>query len=99
MSEGIAAGAYGIREPISNEAFPPEQIDLIVVPAMAFGADGARLGRGGGFYDRFLSQPDLRAATCGLAFHEQVLDAVPTGEHDCPVMVVVTDKEVLRFSG
>jgi 5-formyltetrahydrofolate cyclo-ligase len=65
---------------------------------MAYDRQGGRLGRGGGYYDRFLGQPGLRAVRCGLAFAEQVVDELPTAPHDQPVDIVVTDQEVLRFN-
>lgn len=89
---------YGIREPIHSPPWPIELIDFIVVPAMAFDNQGNRLGRGGGYYDRFLSQPGLRAFKCGLAFDEQLLPAVPMHKHDMPVDAVVTDTQVLRVT-
>jgi 5-formyltetrahydrofolate cyclo-ligase len=103
LSDGLAAGPYGILHPTSGEPWPPDKIDLIVVPAMAFCRRGGRLGRGAGFYDRFL----LRARTgaqplaCGLAFDEQVLETLPMFEHDQWLDMVVSDKEVLdlRKSG
>jgi 5-formyltetrahydrofolate cyclo-ligase len=89
---------YGIREPIHSPPWPIDQIDFIVVPAMAFDLHGNRLGRGGGYYDRFLSQPGLHAFKCGLAFEEQLLPSVPTHKHDIPVDAVVTDARVLRVT-
>ncbi len=97
FDNGLAVGRNNIREPIAGVPWPLEEIDLVVVPAMAFDRHGYRLGRGGGFYDRFLAQPRLRAFACGLAFSEQVVDAVPTHEHDRPVHMLVTDEGVLRF--
>jgi len=98
LNEDFTIGTYGIREPRSDSPWPVEGIDFIVVPAMAYDRRGGRLGRGGGYYDRFLGQPGLRAVRCGLAFAEQVVDELPTAPHDQPVDIVVTDQEVLRFN-
>ena len=98
LDSGLVETAHGLREPIDGLAVPIEEIDLIVVPALAYGRGGNRLGRGGGFYDRFLARRGMRATLCGLAFSEQLLDEVPTGTHDVPVDILVTDAEVLRFS-
>ncbi len=87
----------GIREPSDGEPWPIEDIDMIVVPAMAFDRSGNRLGRGGGFYDRFLAEPDNHAILCGLAFDEQVVDEIFTEQHDHPVGLLVTDKDVINF--
>ena len=89
---------YGIREPIEAQVQPVENIDLIVIPALACDRSGNRLGRGGGFYDRFLAQPAMKAITCSLVFDQQLLDNVPVETNDWPIDIVVTDKTVLRFA-
>lgn len=97
LDDEMDVGAFGIREPAEGEPWPAEDLDFIVVPALAYDRKGFRLGRGGGFYDRFLAQPGMRAATCGLAFSEQVVEEVPVETHDHPIEILVTDREVLRF--
>ena len=97
LDDAFVRDRYGIREPSAPEPWPAARIDLIAVPGLAFDRSGARLGRGGGFYDRFLAAADLRAVLCGLAFDEQVLGELPTEGHDRPVDLLVTDKETLRF--
>jgi 5-formyltetrahydrofolate cyclo-ligase len=99
LDEGLIRTPQGLREPASGEPCPVENIDFIVVPALAYDRTGNRLGRGAGFYDRFLSTPGMRATTCGLAFSEQVVDEVPVHANDCPVDLLVTDAEVLSFNG
>jgi len=89
--------SHGLREPIARNPWPIEEIDLVIVPALAYDRRGGRLGRGGGIYDRFLARENFQAVTCGLAFDEQILDEVPNHPHDLPVDMVVTDKEVMRF--
>jgi 5-formyltetrahydrofolate cyclo-ligase len=95
----LSPGRLGIREPRAGQPSPLEKIDLVVTPALAFDRHGYRLGRGGGYYDRFLASPNLRAVACGLGFTEQVIDEVPTSGEDHPLDILVTDKEVLRFGG
>lgn len=95
--EQMVEGRYGIREPADGEPWPYADIDLIVLPALAFDRGGNRLGRGGGFYDRFLAEPGVRAFLCGLGFAEQVVDGLPARSHDQPLDALVTDQEVLRF--
>jgi len=97
LDDGLVHGKYGIREPLDGEPWPVEEIDFIVIPALAYDRLGGRLGRGGGFYDRFLADPNIRALSCGLGFDEQVVDELPVHAHDLPVTVLVTDKRVLRF--
>lgn len=98
LTEPMDRGSYQILEPAEGAAWPAEQIDFIVVPAVAYDLRGYRLGKGGGFYDRFLSQPGLRALTCGLAFAEQLLSEVPTAEHDQPIRMLAAEAELLRFT-
>jgi 5-formyltetrahydrofolate cyclo-ligase len=99
LDEGLAEGSYGVREPIGGRPFEPEAIDMVLVPAVAYDLQGNRLGKGGGFYDRFLATAGLRARACGLAFDEQVAPELPVGPHDEPVGMLVTDTDVLRFTG
>jgi 5-formyltetrahydrofolate cyclo-ligase len=67
------------------------------MPCQAVDRRGNRLGKGGGFFDRFLKMPGLRASRIVLAFHEQVLDEVPVDKNDLPVDMAVTDTEVVPF--
>ena len=97
FDDEMVCSAFGIREPADGTVWPVEEIDLIIVPALAYDRTGGRLGRGGGFYDRFLSGPGVRAVTCGLGFEVQVVDELPTQKHDYPVDMLVTDREVLEF--
>ena len=68
LDAGIARTAGNLREPTNGQPWPVENIDLIVTPGLAFDRRGNRLGRGGGYYDRFLALPGIRAVTCALAF-------------------------------
>ena len=72
-------------------AVPVELIDLVLVPGRAFDASGRRLGRGKGFYDRFLPALGPHVATIGVCFSVQLLERVPTDEHDRTVGAVVTE--------
>lgn len=87
----------GIREPREGNPIPLGMIDLVVVPALGYTADGHRIGRGMGFYDRFLGQRDFLGVSCGLAFEEQIVPQMPTQDHDQPVAMLVTDRAVRRF--
>lgn len=91
--EDCRRGAHGIWEPAPGcPAVAPEALDVILVPGLAFGGeDGSRLGRGGGFYDRFLATPGLRARRIGVAGEWQVLDRVPSEAHDVRVQELVTE--------
>ncbi|HYG77138.1 MAG TPA: 5-formyltetrahydrofolate cyclo-ligase [Planctomycetota bacterium] len=76
----------------------PETIDLIVVPGVAFDAAGNRLGRGAGYYDRYLSQPQIKAAVIALAFEVQIVPVVPVQAHDRRVQKIFTEQRVIEVS-
>ena len=88
----FASGSFGVEEPIG----PPvalQDIDLVVVPGVAFDARGARLGRGKGHYDATLAL--CRALPVGLAFESQLVPEVPVGEHDRRVHAVCTEARLI----
>lgn len=86
----LSEGAYGINEPIDDKAVKAEQIDIAIIPGVAFTAGGHRLGRGKGYYDRYLSQEGFRAETIGVCFDHQLLDTIPCEPHDMQVKSVIT---------
>jgi 5-formyltetrahydrofolate cyclo-ligase len=82
-------GQFGIREPSpSCVEIPLNRIDLVLAPGVAFDLRGNRLGRGRGFYDRLLAE--VRGVKCGVAFEEQIANAVPAGAHDLPMDFILT---------
>lgn len=89
----LAAERWNLREPALDPAtlVPLEELDLLLVPGLAFSAAGARLGRGGGYYDRLLADPRLRCPRIGVCFADQVLEDLPLEAHDQPVDGLVTD--------
>ena len=87
----MTEGAYGIIEPVGDKEVAAEDIDLMIVPARAFTPNGDRLGRGGGFYDKYMSLSDFRAVKYGVAFACQVFDSLPVDPHDIPVDGVFTN--------
>lgn len=94
----LRAGGYDIPEPDSDETCRADEVDFIFVPARAFDRRGNRLGRGAGFYDRFMASDGFRATRCGIGFACQVLETVPHQTHDLPVEILVTEDETLRFT-
>lgn len=97
LADDLTVSSLGIREPISGIPFPVSTLDLVIVPGLGFDEYGQRLGRGRGFYDRFLAHPDFKGVACAMAFEEQLVPKVPVGPLDRPVDMLVTDKEVRRF--
>jgi 5-formyltetrahydrofolate cyclo-ligase len=73
----------------------PDQIDLILVPGLAFSNNRHRLGRGGGFFDKLLAGRGAKAFKVAICFSFQVVETLPTEEHDVIVDAVVTEQRVL----
>src|SRR5712691_381246 len=89
----LVASDYGPMEPTERTAVHPSEVDVLLVPALAFDRLGYRVGYGGGHYDRYLARLGPRAVRIGIAFHAQLVPAVPHGVEDEPVDVVVTEAE------
>ena len=83
---------FGIYQPKEAHAkeVPLHNIDLVVVPGIAFDKNNVRLGRGHGYYDRFLSGLPESTKTIGLAFDFQVVERLPKDSHDIPVWKTIT---------
>lgn len=75
---------YGILEPDGEPFTEYESIDLAIIPGMAFALNGKRLGRGRGYYDRLLAKIPT-TYKLGLCFPFQILDAIPSDDHDVPM--------------
>jgi len=88
---------FGVREPAEDaRPVPLPEIDLVLTPGLAFDEEGWRLGRGEGFYDRFLARPELsRASVFGLCFDFQLIPLVPRSDHDVQMDLVATDRRVV----
>jgi len=91
----IPSGKFGILEPIEVMQIAYKNIDLVLVPGIAFDKEGYRLGYGFGFYDKFLKKVP-KAVKIGLAFDFQIVDKVPREEHDVAVDFVVTEERVVK---
>ena len=97
LETGFSTSSSGLRSPTTGVPVPFGEIDLVVTPALGFDKNGNRLGRGGSYYDRFFANAELKAHRCGFAFAEQLVDSIPTTEHDEPVDILVTDEGVIYF--
>lgn len=88
----------GVREPVSGQPMPVNMIDLVIVPGIGFSNSGHRIGRGMGFYDRFLALPEFIGVSCGMGFEEQVVPALPVLDHDMSLGMLCTDRGIRRFA-
>ncbi|WP_409251359.1 5-formyltetrahydrofolate cyclo-ligase [Bacillus sp. SCS-153A] len=93
---GLEKVFYGLWEPSpkKNVLADSADIDLVIVPGLAFMKNGYRLGFGGGYYDRFLEH--YHGRTLSLAFQEQLIEAVPVEEYDIPVAAIVSEGVVMK---
>ena len=98
LENGIQFGAYNIREP-KPECSPTidiKNLDVVIVPAVAYDKNCYRLGYGGGFYDRFLENLRDDAVTIGIAFDLQIFDKVPKEPHDAQLDYIVTESRIIK---
>lgn len=93
---GMRPGRYGNPEPWGGEAVPPEDIDVILVPALAFTRRGDRLGMGAGYYDAYLPRLKSSAVIIGIGFSFQLLDWLPCREQDVNMDIVICGGEVFQ---
>lgn len=93
----LVPGKFGIPAPGEDSLImAEEEIDLIIVPAVTFNRQGFRLGRGGGYYDRFLERSD--AVSVGLG-RERLVREVPLEKHDMAVTCLVTENGIYKKGG
>lgn len=85
-------GAFHIEEPVGDECADLDDIDLIIVPAIAYDRAGNRVGRGKGYYDRLLSR--AKSVTIGVGYDFQLFDSIDIEPHDVPVDIVITESGV-----
>lgn len=93
----LELGAFHIEEPTGDNETDPNEIELIVVPAVAYDRRGNRLGRGKGFYDRLLAE--TKATRIGVGYEFQILDELPVEEHDVPMDMVISQTTTIIVKG
>ncbi|MEN8199010.1 MAG: 5-formyltetrahydrofolate cyclo-ligase [Thermodesulfobacteriota bacterium] len=98
--EELAPGYCSIPEPIvairERQQVSPVDIDLVILPGSVFDERGGRMGYGGGYYDRFVSDKAPQALRMGLAYELQVLERAPLQEHDELLDLITTEKRIIR---
>lgn len=99
LDTDLIEGTYGIKEPKERAGLPITELDVVVVPGIAFTYDGFRLGYGGGYYDRFLARLPQKTLTIGLIYQSLLVESLPVGKHDRQVEIIITEEEVIRVGG
>lgn len=97
----LTAGLWGIREPVAElckKLAAPDEIEFALLPGVAFTRDGARLGYGGGYYDKLLAGMAQRPALVAAAFGLQVVERLPQEATDIKVEWIVTEQEMIDCS-
>jgi 5-formyltetrahydrofolate cyclo-ligase len=97
-NDELVRGAFGVAEPAGSRLVPLSDIDLLVVPGVAFDRRGHRLGYGKGYYDRALAGGAGRPLTVGLGFVFQQVDLLPNQKHDVQLQLLVTEHGISRFA-
>ena len=89
VSQDTQPGAHGIPAPRAElPTIPPQELDILIIPGLAFTKQGDRLGYGGGYYDRYLPLC-TKAHKVALAFEQQILDSIPTETHDLKIPHII----------
>lgn len=90
----LKLGAFHIEEPDGDNVYDPAEIEMVIVPAVAYDAMGNRVGRGKGFYDRLLA--DIAATKVGIGYDFQLVDVIDAEPHDVKVDIVITESRYIR---
>jgi len=93
----LEMGTYGIREPKFGylREIRPQELDLVVVPGVAFDLHRNRIGYGAGYYDRFLRKVKENCFKVGIAFELQLMENIPSDKNDVPMDCVITEKRLI----
>lgn len=94
-NDELQTGSFGILEPINEPNVNPREIDLVLVPGIAFDVKGYRIGYGGGYYDRFFSQYN-QLQRVGILEHGQLVPTVYPEPHDQPLHLLITSKQIIK---
>jgi 5-formyltetrahydrofolate cyclo-ligase len=96
-TNGLKPGTFGILEPVGelSRKIDPKEIDMVIVPGVAFDTKGNRIGYGAGYYDVFLKEVKDGCLKVGIAFELQVIENIPKEEHDVSLDAIVTESRVV----
>jgi 5-formyltetrahydrofolate cyclo-ligase len=96
--DDLAPGSFGVMEPKGSALVPSEDLHIVVVPGVVFDLSGHRLGYGRGYYDRALERCTKKCRKIGVAYDFQVIDKLPTLEHDQVLTQLITEKRTITFN-
>ncbi len=91
----LELGSFHIEEPTGDNVADVNDIELMIIPAVAFDRKGNRLGRGKGFYDRLLSTS--KATKIGVGYEFQLFDSIPSEPHDVAMDMIITQKTLIKM--
>lgn len=91
----LELGSFHIEEPTGNDVADVDDIELMIIPAVAFDRRGNRLGRGKGFYDRLLAES--KATKIGVGYEFQLFETIPSEPHDVAMDMVITQKTLIKL--
>jgi len=97
LDRDVRPGYRGIREPLPQrcKAIPVQNIDLAIIPGIAFDERGGRIGHGTGFYDKFIPTLDVTTRKVALAFECQIVPQIPMESHDRYIDIIITEKRII----
>jgi 5-formyltetrahydrofolate cyclo-ligase len=95
----LSPGYMGIPEPTAGRRVKVEEVDLLIVPGVAFDSYGWRIGYGGGYYDRLLPRVKGTKPVIALAYEEQLFEGIPHEDHDVGMDVIITDRRIMDCRG
>ena len=99
LDRGFSKSRLGILEPLrEKKTVNTDEIDLVIVPGLAFDKSGNRLGHGKGYYDRYLERCGENVFFIGIAYDFQVLDTIPADAHDIKMNMIVTESRTYNIS-
>lgn len=89
IPDSLESGSYGILEPKTGDKAAPEEIDLMIVPGVAFTLSGKRMGRGKGYYDKYMAKMSPKSIKIGVCYAHQIMEELPTEPHDIMMQCVI----------
>ena len=99
FNKELALGDLGIYQPKEEHTreIHPNMLDMVIIPGIGFTTNGNRLGRGGGYYDRFLKKLKENCRSVALAFEIQIVEEIPLDEYDVPVDYIITEDRIIKI--